>query len=279
MQADVAKNGTIPRSGVEGSNGTQASSWCSLEGSSTCNDGHVLNGERMEPSVVASAITDGCKQEQKEKIKAVIATAEQISRAPFGNSNHMIWKCQAHPMKEAREKWTMKEDRQKEGSCNVAGHPAWERGLVLKASPPRTAIAATESFRWIVRPQGDMFEGEIHIDGSALDGPTPELMRCGWAFVVISLETGEVVASAMGAPPPWITDIGGSEAWAMLQAAIRVMPGGRSRFKGDCKACIDLIHASLEVAASPKRALARVYNLLLQAMEDICLDCDVDAGP
>ena len=98
-------------------------------------------------------------------------------------------------------------------------------------------------------------------------------MRCGWAFVVICFDTGNVVASAMGVPPPWITDIGGAEAWAMLQAALRVMPGKRSRFKGDCKACIDMIHAGLEVAASPKRALARVYNLLLPAMEDICLSC------
>ena len=118
-----------------------------------------------------------------------------------------------------------------------------------------------------------MFDGEIYPDGSALDGPNPELMRCGWAFVVISSETGEVAASAMGAPPPWIADIGGAEAWAMLQAALRVMPGKRSRFKGDCKACIGMMHAGLEVAASPKRALARVYNLLLPAMEDICLSC------
>ena len=53
-----------------------------------------------------------------------------------------------------------------------------------------------------------MFAGEIYLDGSALDGPNPELMRCGWAFVVICFETGEVTASALGAPPPWITDIG-----------------------------------------------------------------------
>ena len=83
-------------------------------------------------------------------------------------------------------------------------------------------------------------------------------MRCGWAFVVICPETGEVIASAMGVPPPWITDIGGAEAWAMLQAALRVMPGKRSRF---------------EVATSHKRALARVYGLLLPALEDTCLSC------
>ena len=118
-----------------------------------------------------------------------------------------------------------------------------------------------------------MFAGETYPDGSALDGPNPELMRCGWAFVVICFETGEVIASAMGAPPPWTTDIGGAEAWAKIQAALRVMPGERSRFKGDCRACIDMVHAGLEVATSHKRALARVYGLLLPALEDTCLSC------
>jgi len=143
----------------------------------------------------------GQKQDPKERIKAVEATEEQINRAPVGNSNHRIWRCPASPMEEARQKWARPEDRRKEASCDVAGHPAWERGLMPKPSPPRTKVAATASFRWIVRPEGDMFHGEIYPDGSALDGPNPELMRCGWAFVVISFETGEVVASACGVPP------------------------------------------------------------------------------
>ena len=186
----------------------------------------------------------------------MVATADQISS---GSSNHRIWKCQAEPFKEAREKWSREADRQKEASCDVAGHPALERSLLPKSSPPKTAIAATDSFRWVVRPAGDMFAGEIYPDGLALDGPNAELMRFGWAFVVPCFETGEVRASAMGAPPPWITDIGGAEAWAMLQAALRVM---RSRYKGDCKTCIDMVHAGLAVASSPKRALARVYGLV-----------------
>lgn len=57
-----------------------------------------------------------------------------------------------------------------------------------------------------------MFSGEIYPDGSALDGPSPELMRCGSAFVVRWSATGKIIASAMRAPPPWITDIGGAEA-------------------------------------------------------------------
>ena len=158
----------------------------------------------MGRSTVAPASGNGFKTEQKEKIKAVIATDDQINRAPVGSSNHRIWKCQAEPLKGARAKWSREVDRLKEASCEVAGHPTWERGLVPKPSPPRTAIAATDSFKWVVRPEGDMFDGEIYPDGSALDGPSLELLRCGWAFVVISFDTGEVVAAAMGVPPPWI---------------------------------------------------------------------------
>ena len=76
-----------------------------------------------------------------------------------------------------------------------------------------------------------------------------------------------------GGSPPWITDICGAEAWAMLQAAIRMIPGERSRFRGDCKACIDMIHAGIVVATSAKRTLARVYGLLLPALKDTCLSC------
>ena len=46
-----------------------------------------------------------------------------------------------------------------------------------------------------------MFEGDIYPDGSALDGPTAELIRCGWPFVVLCQKTGKVIASAFGVPP------------------------------------------------------------------------------
>lgn len=67
VQADAAKNGTTPRSVAENSSST---------------DGNVLNCEGIERLVVAPAMTDGFKPEQKEKIKAVVATVEQISRGP-----------------------------------------------------------------------------------------------------------------------------------------------------------------------------------------------------
>lgn len=103
-----------------------------------------------------------------------------------------------------------------------------------------------------------------------LDGPTPELMRCGWAFVVANDE-GVVIAVAAGVAPLWITDIGGAEAWAMLQAALRAYPG-QGRHKNDCNSCIDMIKAGMVVATSSTRAPARVYAILIPAMEDVQLD-------
>ena len=81
------------------------------------------------------------------------------------------------------------------------------RALSPKPSPHKTQIAKFDSFRWVVRPEGDMFVGEIYPGGSALDGPNPELMRCGWSFVVTCLTTGKAIAFALGVRPPWITDI------------------------------------------------------------------------
>ena len=141
-----------------------------------------------------------CSHEAEAGKKTVVATADQISRAPIGSSNHRIWKCQAGPIKEARAKWSRAKDRNIEASCNTAGHPSWERGFAPKPSPPKTAAAAAESFRWVVRPEGDLFHGDVYPDGSALDGPNPELMRCGWSFVVLCPSSGKTVASAMGVP-------------------------------------------------------------------------------
>lgn len=47
---------------------------------------------------------------------------------------------------------------------------------------------------------------------------------------------------------------------------------GASRFKGDCKACINMIHAGLAVATSAERVLDRVYGMLLAALEDVGLE-------
>ena len=84
-------------------------------------------------------------------------------------------------------------------------------------------VAKEASFKWVVEPEGGMLEGIAYSDGSFLDGPIPELARGGWAFVVLN-DDGVIVASAYGVPPPWIKDIGGAEAWGVLQVGLRAIP-------------------------------------------------------
>ena len=147
----------------------------------------------------------------------------QIARAPVGNLYHRGWACMAEPLAAARAKWAPEKDLATVAVCEVQGNPAWERALFPKPPRPMRKRAAVESFRWIVEPDNGIIEGDVYPDGSALDGPAIELMRCGWPFVVLT--GGIVTAAACGGPPPWIVDIAGAEAWALLQAAIRAFPG------------------------------------------------------
>ena len=71
-----------------------------------------------------------------------------------------------------------------------------------------------ETFNWHIKPRDGLAAGEVYPNGSARDGPTPELMRLGWGFVVLD-SGGNISAAAYGVPPPWIVDIGGAEAWAL----------------------------------------------------------------
>ena len=96
-----------------------------------------------------------------------------------------------------------------------------------------------------------MLEGTAYTDGSFLDGPIPELARGGWSFAVLN-EQGTIVAAACGVPPPWIKDIGGAEAWAVLQAGLRATPGKLS-YMIDCQPCVLMIHGSTADATDAKR--------------------------
>ena len=108
VQADVAEdggggvcgNGSIPpgndhdprpqstvQSELQEETGSrhQGSSSSNVTGS---NGDEPPNVEVMDRSIVAPASGNGFKTEQKGQIKAVIATEDQINRAPVGNSNH-----------------------------------------------------------------------------------------------------------------------------------------------------------------------------------------------
>ena len=111
-------------------------------------------------------------------------------------------------MVKLRKRWAAPADLATTMQCDTEGHPAWERALQPRPSKPMQKVAAHESFRWVVEPEGGIIEGTAYSDGSLLDGPIAELARCGWAFAVLD-GNGKLVASAYGVPPPWIKDIGG----------------------------------------------------------------------
>ena len=73
---------------------------------------------------------------------------------------------------------------------------------------------AKETFHWEVRPPNGTYVGAIYTDGSRQDGRDHRLGRNGWAFTVKN-QTGRTVAAAYGVPPDWVTDIPGTEAWAV----------------------------------------------------------------
>lgn len=135
-----------------------------------------------------------------------------------------------------------------------------------RPSKPMKPAAQEASFRWIVEPEDGMLEGTAYSDGSFLDGPIPELARGGWAFAVLN-DMGVVVASACGVPPPWIKDIGGAEAWAVLQVGLRAIPG-RIKYMVDCQPCVHMIHGVVATATMASRPLARVNAMVMSALED-----------
>ena len=120
----------------------------------------------------------------------------------------------------------------------------------------------TGSFIWSLRPPGGTYRGTIYTDGSRIDGLDPRTGRNGWAFVVVD-EQGRTVARAYGVPPPWIDDIPGAEAWALVQAATVAEPG--CRVVSDCQPCVDAVHRGRVWATSDKRKHARVHAMVFEA--------------
>ena len=65
-------------------------------------------------------------------------------------------------------------------------------------------------------------QGRLNTDGSGMDVIRGDRTcgRYGWSFVVLD-DNGNVIAVARGVPPSWITDVPGTEAWGIFQAAHR----------------------------------------------------------
>ncbi len=132
---------------------------------------------------------------------------------------------------------------------------------------PPPSVHAT--FNWHIKPPGGTYLGTIYSDGSRLDGPTA-LMGCnGWAFVVLDANC-VIIAAAFGVPPDWITDIPGTEAWAITQAAVGAEPGCTHMV--DCEPCLRAFHGGRAAACAGNRPLARVSKLMHDALDDTPTD-------
>ncbi len=149
-------------------------------------------------------------------------------------------------------------------------YPRPKLGLASRALVPSVdhlvPLPAPEAtFSWIVRPAGGTVRGRFYTYGSRLDRPTALLARNGWAFVAVDVQ-GQVLASAHGLPPPWIVDIPGAEAWALLQAAMVAELG--SEYRLDCEPCVNAVKRGKAWATAAARPLARVFGLVFSAIDD-----------
>ena len=128
------------------------------------------------------------------------------------------------------------------------------------AVPPKPT---EDTFVWVLRPPDGILTGTIYTDGSRLDGLVTLLAVNGWAFVAGD-DNGKTTAIARGIPPPWINDIPGTEAWAVLQAALRRAPDAPLRI--DCEPCVNAVQRGMQWAIAGNRKHARVNALLLAAL-------------
>ena len=194
---------------------------------------------------------------------------DAIPHSPIGNLTHRIWQCSTtKPIRDLQAPQdTLALIHAGRHSHNLV---RYERAIFPSLAYTIPPPSEDPTFTWVLRPQGGTFLGTIYSDGSRLDGHNPMLARNGWAFVVINAE-GEIIAKAQGVPPNWITDIPGTEAWAILQAAMLAEPGCQYRI--DCKPCVDAIHWGKSWATAGGRPLARVFNLIFAAIDE----CPADA--
>lgn len=82
---------------------------------------------------------------------------------------------------------------------------------------------------------------------------------------------GVLLASASGVPPGGINDIGGAEAWALYQAAVRAVPGSCNHIS-DSLTTVEALHAGSAACGSGKKRYARVYKICCSVLEEARAD-------
>lgn len=141
------------------------------------------------------------------------------------------------------------------------------RGLfTLKVKVPRGPPGGT--FEWLLQPpdNGSAAEATWFIDGAVYDEAKRYARRFGFGVVVVS-SAGDLVAFGKGVLPSWIVDAEGAELWALVTAAS--CNPSLPRVVTDCKGILDTLLQGCPLhACGPKRALARTWHILSQALDE-----------
>ena len=142
-------------------------------------------------------------------------------------------------------------------------------GMCIGAAPTAAAeaLCTRSHLQLVCQTDEQLVDGTFYLDGSALDGPSAVLMRCGWVFAAVD-KAGRILAAAYGATPPWVTDIGGAEAWALLQATYSASPAACS-FISDCKVMVDGLKCGKRKSLAGSSTHVRVYALMFNAIDDL----------
>ena len=106
----------------------------------------------------------------------------------------------------------------------------WERGFMHCALDELRK--PMEEFEWVIEVDGIVGGANVYMDGSMYDGFDERCAVFGWAYVVV--KEGRVVGLARGVPPPHVTSIPATEAWALAMAVERV-DASTTLFYTDCK--------------------------------------------
>ena len=139
------------------------------------------------------------------------------------------------------------------------------KGSVPRPPPPKKAKLSTTIFYWSVEPNECCITSTFYVDGSCFESDIHELARCGWGFVCLDANN-VVVAAAFGTCPPWIEDIGGAEAWGLLQATLIAAPG--STYRTDCQPLLTMVRKGQSIGDDPKKPYARVHSILMAQLDD-----------
>jgi len=138
---------------------------------------------------------------------------------------------------------------------------------LLTVSVVITPSPAQGWFRWLVGLPDELPDGTtFYIDGSWIDGPSRVTGRAGYAIVVVA-PGGELLAYAYGVPPCWACSSAAAEAWAFYM--VLMITPAPPYVVTDCLGLLDTLERGREAATAATRMLARIWNLIFEALDGV----------